>query len=141
MATYAMSGGATGIGAAIRKTLQTAGHKVVVVDLKDADICADLSDYAGRQRAVEGANDLGGTLMNETITRAAGASHGEEVGPAEMDARIRAMSRSPRQRNTLYGEADPAQRERAARAERLKDVVNTPASKYERSKRGLIASG
>ena len=88
-----------------------------------------------------GANDLGGTLMNETITRAAGASHGEEVGPAEMDARIRAMSRSPRQRNTLYGEADPAQRERAARAESLKDVVNTPASKYERSKRGLIASG
>ena len=88
-----------------------------------------------------GANDLGGTLMNETITRAAGASHGEEVGPAEMDARIRAMSRSPRQRNTLYGEADPIQRERAARAESLQDVVNTPASKYERSKRGLIASG
>ena len=55
MATYAMSGGATGIGAAIRKTLQTAGHKVVVVDLKDADICADLSDYAGRQRAVDAA--------------------------------------------------------------------------------------
>ena len=54
MAIYAMSGGATGIGAAIRKTLQSRGHEVIVVDLKDADICVDLSDYAGRQRAIDG---------------------------------------------------------------------------------------
>ena len=54
MAIYAMSGGATGIGAAIRKTLQARGHEVIVVDLKDADICVDLSDYAGRQRAIDG---------------------------------------------------------------------------------------
>lgn len=50
-----------------------------------------------------GANDMGGVLMNESITRAAGASHGQELLPAEMDALIRAAGRVPRQRTTLYG--------------------------------------
>jgi FO synthase len=50
-----------------------------------------------------GANDIGGTLMNESITRAAGATHGEEMPPAEMEALVRSIGRSPRQRTTLYG--------------------------------------
>jgi FO synthase len=50
-----------------------------------------------------GANDIGGTLMNESITRAAGAKHGEEMPPAEMDALICSVGRQPRQRTTLYG--------------------------------------
>ena len=37
-----------------------------------------------------GANDLGGTLMNESISRAAGTQHGQELPPADMDALIRA---------------------------------------------------
>jgi len=49
-----------------------------------------------------GANDLGGTLMNESISRAAGATHGQEVTPAEMVRLIRAAGRVPVQRNTLY---------------------------------------
>jgi FO synthase len=49
-----------------------------------------------------GANDLGGTLMEETITRAAGASHGQEMTPAEMERTIRSIGRTPRQRDTLY---------------------------------------
>ncbi|HYY37541.1 MAG TPA: 5-amino-6-(D-ribitylamino)uracil--L-tyrosine 4-hydroxyphenyl transferase CofH [Xanthobacteraceae bacterium] len=49
-----------------------------------------------------GANDLGGTLMEETITRAAGASHGQEMTPAEMERTIRSLGRRPRQRDTLY---------------------------------------
>jgi len=52
-----------------------------------------------------GANDLGGTLMNETITRAAGATHGEEMAPERMEAAIAAIGRSPRQRTTLYADA------------------------------------
>ena len=36
-----------------------------------------------------GANDLGGTLMDETITRSAGASHGQEMTPAEMDELVK----------------------------------------------------
>jgi FO synthase len=60
----------------------------------------------GHEMAVKmlqcGANDLGGTLMNESISRAAGAKHGQEVTPAEMAALIRAAGRIPVQRNTLY---------------------------------------
>ena len=50
-----------------------------------------------------GANDLGGTLMNESISRAAGASHGQEVLPEAMRATIRSIGRVPAQRNTTYG--------------------------------------
>jgi FO synthase len=49
-----------------------------------------------------GANDLGGTLMNESISRAAGASHGQEVTPAEMLEAIRSIGRVPAERTTLY---------------------------------------
>jgi FO synthase len=50
-----------------------------------------------------GANDMGGTLMNESISRAAGASHGQEVTPEEMRATIRSIGRVPAQRSTTYG--------------------------------------
>ena len=53
-----------------------------------------------------GANDLGGTLMNESISRAAGAKHGQEVTPLEMVQLIRAADRVPFQRNTLYKEVE-----------------------------------
>ncbi|HZN25968.1 MAG TPA: CofH family radical SAM protein, partial [Burkholderiales bacterium] len=49
-----------------------------------------------------GVNDLGGTLMDESISRAAGASHGQEMPPAAMDALIRSAGRTPRVRTTLY---------------------------------------
>ncbi|MEO8291080.1 MAG: 5-amino-6-(D-ribitylamino)uracil--L-tyrosine 4-hydroxyphenyl transferase CofH, partial [Gaiellaceae bacterium] len=50
-----------------------------------------------------GCNDLGGTLMNESISRAAGAAHGQEMPPELMEETIRAAGRTPRQRTTLYG--------------------------------------
>jgi FO synthase len=50
-----------------------------------------------------GCNDLGGTLMNENISRAAGANHGQEMLPAELEAIIREAGRTPRRRTTLYG--------------------------------------
>jgi FO synthase len=52
-----------------------------------------------------GANDLGGTLMDETISRAAGASHGQEMAPGKMEELIRSIGRRPRERTTLYGES------------------------------------
>jgi FO synthase len=62
----------------------------------------------GAQAALRaGANDLGGTLMNESISRAAGAAHGQEMPPERMEAAIRAIGRGPQQRTTLYGEPDP----------------------------------
>jgi FO synthase len=64
-----------------------------------------------------GANDLGGTLMDETITRSAGAVHGQEMTPARMESIIRAIGRIPRQRTTLYGDA-PEERYAASFAPR-----------------------
>ena len=80
-----------------------------------------------------GANDLGGTLMNETITRAAGAAHGEEMPPASMERLIRDIGREPLQRTTLYADANEERYAAAFGAETLSDVINTPARKYERS--------
>ena len=62
---------------------------------------------AGAQACLQaGANDLGGTLMNESISRAAGAAHGQEMPPERMEEAIRAIGRAPRQRTTLYGTPD-----------------------------------
>jgi len=49
-----------------------------------------------------GCNDLGGTLMGEIITRAAGASHGQEVTTQEFREVIEATGRTPALRNTTY---------------------------------------
>ena len=49
-----------------------------------------------------GVNDLGGTLMNESITRAAGTVHGQELCPEGMESLIESVGRIPRQRTTLY---------------------------------------
>ena len=79
-----------------------------------------------------GANDLGGTLMNESITRAAGAVHGQEMPPEAMEELIRSIGRIPRQRTTLYGDAPAARRAAAFAAAPLVDPINTPARRYER---------
>jgi len=65
-----------------------------------------------------GANDLGGTLMNESITRAAGGVNGQEFGAERMAALARGIGRSLCQRTTLYRRvgASPFQRSGAAAA-------------------------
>ncbi|MDP1547155.1 MAG: 5-amino-6-(D-ribitylamino)uracil--L-tyrosine 4-hydroxyphenyl transferase CofH [Anaerolineales bacterium] len=50
-----------------------------------------------------GANDFGGTLMNETISRSAGTPYGEYMPPEEFQRLIRDIGRVPAQRNTTYG--------------------------------------
>ena len=60
-----------------------------------------------------GVNDLGGTLMDETISRSAGASHGQEMTPQAMEAIIRSADRLSRQRTTLYATANDSLRDRS----------------------------
>ncbi|MGE0094203.1 MAG: 5-amino-6-(D-ribitylamino)uracil--L-tyrosine 4-hydroxyphenyl transferase CofH [Alphaproteobacteria bacterium] len=54
-----------------------------------------------------GANDVGGTLMNESISRSAGASHGQEMTVEDLADLIRAAGRFPQQRTTLYDPVAP----------------------------------
>jgi FO synthase len=80
----------------------------VKLGVEGAKVCLD-----------SGCNDLGGTLMNESISRAAGASHGQELTPEVLEKIIREAGRTPRRRNTLYGEPE---REYAAGQNRIKSV-------------------
>jgi FO synthase len=57
----------------------------------------------GRQVLQAGANDLGGTLMDENISRAAGASHGQELDEHEFRQIVEPIGRTLAQRTTLYG--------------------------------------
>ncbi len=77
-----------------------------------------------------GVNDLGGTLMNESISRAAGASHGQELDAGRMRALIRDLGRTPRQRTTLYGDVSPERIAAADMAPPLTEMIQTPANKY-----------
>jgi len=102
----------------------------------------------GAQAALRaGANDLGGTLMNESISRAAGASHGQELAPEGMEATIRAIGRAPRQRTTLYEDAPPDRRAASYDAAPLAEPLNPSVNdaKLERPARlirpGLVAAG
>jgi FO synthase len=73
-----------------------------------------------------GVNDLGGTLMNESISRAAGAEHGQEMPPERMAALIRASGRVPRQRTTLYSDAPEERRRASFGAAPLAEPLNPP---------------
>jgi FO synthase len=77
-----------------------------------------------------GANDLGGTLMNESISRAAGAAHGQEMTPASMEAMICSLGRTPRQRTTLYGPVAETRRCASFGAAALSPLVSRPAREY-----------
>lgn len=79
-----------------------------------------------------GCNDAGGTLMNESITRAAGAVHGEEISPSEMEEMISRMGRVARQRSTMYGEVHDDRRDASFGAKPLAEIVNAPVQTADR---------
>ena len=79
-----------------------------------------------------GVNDLGGTLMNESITRAAGTKHGQETSPQMMLDMIKSAGRIPRQRTTTYDDVALERQQAGLAAGSLSDIVNTPARKFER---------
>jgi FO synthase len=76
-----------------------------------------------------GANDLGGTLMNESISRAAGTEHGQEFSPEAMESLIASLGRTPQQRDTLYRPVAADRRARSYAAAALAPTVLTPPRK------------
>jgi FO synthase len=81
-----------------------------------------------------GANDLGGTLMNESISRAAGATHGQQAPPERLEEVIRSAGRTPAQRTTFYGVPDRERTRRSFGAPPLLEPLNPPAREA-----GLVA--
>lgn len=95
----------------------------------------------GVARCLEaGANDLGGTLMNESISRAAGTQHGQEFAPAQMDALIAKLGRKPRQRTTLYEDAPIVQQHKSYAARDLMPPIYTPLRNKQAQHAGLRSS-
>lgn len=92
----------------------------------------------GAARCLEaGANDLGGTLMNESISRAAGTQHGQEFPPERMNALIASLGRLPRQRTTLYADAPAIQQRKSYAAPSLALPVQTPLRKRKGGQGGI----
>ncbi len=91
---------------------------------------AKLGEDGVRACLYAGVNDLGGTLMDESISRAAGASHGHEMTPQRLEAIILGAGRTPRQRTTLYGDSPEERRTRSfgAASERLSGEASANAS-------------
>ena len=73
-----------------------------------------------------GANDLGGTLMNESISKAAGAGYGQEFSPEQMETLIIGAGREPLQRTTLYSPASEERRRASFAAQAIEPVVVQP---------------
>jgi len=83
-----------------------------------------------------GVNDLGGVLMNESISRAAGADHGQELSPVQIEAIAAEQGRSARQRTTLYGVPDAGQQARSYAAQPLSPLILT--APRARSLEGIV---
>ena len=83
-----------------------------------------LGPDGSRQALAAGVNDLGGTLMNESISRSAGSEWGQEMPPEQMEALIRSAGRVPRQRTTLYDDAPAERRAASFGAEPLAEPLN-----------------
>ena len=95
-----------------------------------------------RMALAAGANDAGGTLMNESITRAAGAGFGQEMPPARLESIIREAGRSPRQRTTRYTDSPEERRGASFAASELTEPVYRRARRFERdSSAPLVRSG
>ncbi|MEH2470819.1 FO synthase [Nitrobacteraceae bacterium AZCC 2161] len=75
-----------------------------------------------------GVNDLGGTLMNESISRAAGTQHGQEFAPEQMESVIKSLGRRFEQRTTLYQPVPKERYETSFDAAPLTEMVMTPFS-------------
>jgi 7,8-didemethyl-8-hydroxy-5-deazariboflavin synthase CofH subunit len=73
-----------------------------------------------------GVNDLGGTLMNESISTSAGAQHGQLTRPSTLRGIIRDAGRLPVERSTLYGTVRAFSADPAEDGEELLDAVQDP---------------
>ena len=70
MGAYVISGSASGMGAATRRRLEAAGHRVIGIDLRDAEVIADLGTPEGRTEAVAAVIDAADGVLNGAVSAA-----------------------------------------------------------------------
>ena len=80
MRTVAVTGSASGMGAATKSRLEAAGQRVIGVDLRDADVIADLSTPEGRKEAVAAVGELSDGVLDGLVTWAGVAGLTERPG-------------------------------------------------------------
>jgi NAD(P)-dependent dehydrogenase (short-subunit alcohol dehydrogenase family) len=80
MGTAAVTGSASGIGAAVRARLEKDGDRVIGVDLRDAEVLADLSTPDGRERAIAGLREAAGAGLDRLVLCAGLGAHVEDFG-------------------------------------------------------------
>ena len=107
MGTICVTGTASGIGAATKAKLESLGHKVIGVDLRNADVCGDISKVGERQRIVEEVIALCGGVLDGLVP-CAGVSN-----PASNELKVRVnfygtMALVNGLRSALEKGADPA---------------------------------
>ncbi|MGO9653171.1 NAD-dependent epimerase/dehydratase family protein, partial [Mycobacterium sp.] len=85
MGTYAVTGSASGMGHQVAQKLRDAGHTVIGVDIKQADIVADLSTGEGRQAAAVGVLAASGSRMDGAVLAAG-------LGPSRAADRARLIA-------------------------------------------------
>ncbi|MEK8226623.1 short-chain dehydrogenase [Oerskovia sp. M15] len=125
MRTVVVTGSASGIGKALKGLLEADGHRVVGVDLRDADVAVDLTTDAGRAELVEKVTALSGGTIDAVVANA-GLSNGSprrsrsttsvRSRPSTACARSSPGRTHPRRGHVLYGEP-PARRRPARRAD------------------------
>lgn len=99
MRTYVVTGAASGIGAATAELIRERGHKVIGVDLRDADVTADLSTAEGRQSAVSRTLELSEGKIDAVIA-AAGISAPKAVRACQVDSSM-SVKPQPEPRQSL----------------------------------------
>ena len=70
MRTYVITGGASGIGAALAERVRAAGNKAITVDIHDADVIADLSSAQGAADMVSQVSELTGGVVDVVVANA-----------------------------------------------------------------------
>ncbi|OBF04281.1 SDR family oxidoreductase [Mycobacterium sp. 852002-10029_SCH5224772] len=113
MGTYAITGSASGMGRETAQRLRDGGHNVIGVDIKDADIVADLSTPHGRNEAAERVMAAAGGKLDGAVLAAG-------LGPSPAPDRVRQIAQV-----NYFGVVEPllAWRNALAAAERAKVVV------------------
>jgi FO synthase len=91
----------------------------------------------GQVALMSGANDFGGTLMEESISKAAGSEHGDHVEPEMIERLIREIGRTPYERTTTYGRREAKQ---LAAAQPL-ELALAPAARAANGQGVAIPSG